>query len=64
MTGNQLLTTGDIARLTGWERTTVHRKLEELGIAPKMTAGRTRLYAPAVVSTIGVNPKAADEVAS
>jgi hypothetical protein len=53
MTGNQLLTTGQIAAHTGWDRTTVHRKLVELGITPEMTAGRTRLFAPSVVDIIG-----------
>lgn len=58
MTGNELLTTGQIAERTGYERTTIHRKLEELGIEPEMTAGRTRLFPATAVAAIGKRPEA------
>lgn len=52
MTGNELLTTGDLSELTGLERSTVHRKIYELDIEPVMVAGRTRLFAADTVELI------------
>lgn len=49
---NELLTTGDIAGMTGLDRTTVHRKIDELGIEPVMIAGRVRLFAADAVDRI------------
>lgn len=41
---NELLTTGDLARKYGVDRTTVHRRLAEAGFEPALIAGRTRLF--------------------
>lgn len=56
MTSNQLLTTGELAERTGYERTTIHRKISELGIKPVMVAGRTRLFSAAAIDAIGIRP--------
>lgn len=52
--GNELLTTSQIADRTGWDRTTVHRRLEALGVEPVMVAGRTRLFAASAVDLLGM----------
>lgn len=41
---NELLTTGDLARKYGLDRTTIHRRLAEARIEPALIAGRTRLF--------------------
>lgn len=61
---SNLLTTGDLAAESGWDRTTVHKKLADLGIEPKMVAGRTRLFPRSVLRLIGTNPRRTTEAAS
>lgn len=56
---NQLLTTGEIAERTGYDRTSIHKKLDDLGISPVLTAGRVRLFDASVVERIGTKAEAA-----